>query len=42
MNFLPTPQDKSARDYEIAEVEVEVEAASDSLLHEIYDKYIKN
>ena len=40
MNFLPTPQDKSARDYEIAEVEVE--AASDSLLHEIYDKYIKN
>ena len=42
MNFLPTPQDKSARDYEIAEVEVEVEAASDSLLHEIYDKYFKN
>ena len=42
MNFLPTPQDKSARDYEIVEVEVEVEAASGSLLHEIYDKYIKN
>ena len=42
MNFLPTPKGKSARDYEIAEVEVEVEAASDSLLHEIYDKYIKN
>ena len=42
MDFLPTPQDKSARDYGIAEVEVEVEAASDSLLHEIYDKYIKN
>ena len=42
MNFLPTPQDKSARDYEVAEVEVEVEATSDSLLHEIYDKYFKN
>lgn len=42
MNFLPTPKGKSARDYEIAEVEVEVEAASDSLLHEIYDKYFKN
>lgn len=42
MNFLPTPQDKSACDYEIAEVEAEVEAARDSLLHEIYDKYFKN
>ena len=42
MDFLPTPQDKSARDYEVAEVEVEVETTSDNLLHEIYDKYFKN
>ena len=42
MNFLPTPKGKSACDYEIAEVEVEVETASDNLLHEIYDKYFKN
>ena len=41
INFLPTPQDKSARDYEVAEVEAEVEAARDTLLHEIYDKYFK-
>ena len=42
MDFLPTPKGKSARDYEVAEVEVEVEAARDTLLHEIYDKYFKN
>ena len=42
MNFLPTPEGKSARDYEVAEVEAEVEAARDTLLHEIYDKYFKN
>lgn len=42
MNFLPTPKGKSARDYEVAEVEVEVETARDTLLHEIYDKYFKN
>ena len=42
MDFLPTPKGKSARDYEIAEVEVEVETARDTLLHEIYDKYFKN
>ena len=42
MNFLPTPKGKSACDYEIAEVEAEVEATRDSLLHEIYDKYFKN
>ena len=38
MNFLPTPEGKSARDYEVAEVEAEVEATRDTLLHEIYDK----
>ena len=42
MDFLPTPKGKSARDYEVAEVEVEVEAARDTLLHEIYNKYFKN
>ena len=42
MDFLPTPKGKSARNYEVAEVEVEVEAARDTLLHEIYDKYFKN
>lgn len=42
MDFLPTPKGKSARDYEVAEVEAEVEATRDTLLHEIYDKYFKN
>lgn len=42
MDFLPTPEGKSARDYEVAEIEVEVEAACDNLLHEIYDKYFEN
>ena len=42
MDFLPIPKGKSARDYEIAEVEAEVEATRDTLLHEIYDKYFKN